>query len=127
MEEAQVYELDDDLHIRAVTAPFFCATKLEAFRGRGKGDYVLSHDLEDLITVVDGRPELLEDLKSAREEVCTYVAESVTALLEDSRFVDALPGYLSPDEASQGRMGILIARLRRIAGLKCEALIPRLK
>lgn len=44
-------------------APYFCATKLEAFGGRGKNDYLASHDLEDLITVVDGRPELLEDHK----------------------------------------------------------------
>jgi predicted nucleotidyltransferase len=36
---AQDYELETDLHIRVVTPPYFCATKIEAFRGRGKGDY----------------------------------------------------------------------------------------
>lgn len=57
MDQAQVRKLEADLQIRVVTAPYFCATKIEAFRGRGKGDYLASHDLEDLITVVDGRAE----------------------------------------------------------------------
>ncbi len=48
-----------DLRVRVVAAPYFCATKLETFRDRGKGDYLASHDLEDPITVVEGRPELL--------------------------------------------------------------------
>jgi hypothetical protein len=30
------------------------ATKLEAFLKRGGGDYIASHDLEDIVTVVDG-------------------------------------------------------------------------
>ena len=41
--------------IRLVTAPFFLGTKIEAFRGRGEGDYWASHDLEDFVAVVDGR------------------------------------------------------------------------
>jgi predicted nucleotidyltransferase len=68
MASAQVHQLESDLRIRVVTAPYFCATKIEAFRGRGKGDYLSSHDLEDLITVVDGRPELLEELRSASDD-----------------------------------------------------------
>ena len=39
--------------IRLVTGPYFLATKFEAFEGRGKGDYLLSHDLEDIIALVD--------------------------------------------------------------------------
>lgn len=39
MEEAENYEIFADRTIRIVTPPFFCATKLEAFEGRGNGDY----------------------------------------------------------------------------------------
>ena len=46
--------LVDDLELRAVTAPYFIGTKLEAFRGRGEGDFYASSDSEDIITVVDG-------------------------------------------------------------------------
>ena len=57
MDSSVVHELEPDLRVRVVTAVYFCATKLEAFTGRGKGDYQSSHDLEDLFAVVDGRAE----------------------------------------------------------------------
>jgi hypothetical protein len=41
--------------IRLVTPPYFIATKFEAFNGRGNNDYSGSHDLEDVIAVIDGR------------------------------------------------------------------------
>jgi len=69
MDYAQEHEMEKDLRIRVVTAAYFCATKLEAFKGRGKGDYLSSHDLEDLIGVVDGRSELLDELRAAPEDV----------------------------------------------------------
>jgi len=48
-----------------VLAPYFLATKLEAFDGRGKGDYLSSHDIEDIVAVLDGRPEILDELLKA--------------------------------------------------------------
>ena len=41
---------------------FFLATKMEAFKDRGKGDYQASHDLEDFIAVIDGRETLLHEI-----------------------------------------------------------------
>jgi len=62
MDAAQETELQTGLHIRVVTAPYFLATKLEAFRGRGRDDYANSHDLEDLLTVIDGRETLVQEV-----------------------------------------------------------------
>ena len=115
MASAQVHELEGDLRIRVVTAPYFCATKIEAFRGRGKRDYLSSHDLEDLITVVDGRPELTEELRFASDDVRSYTAEAVRQMLETADFIDALPGYLLPDDASQSRITIVVERLTEIS------------
>ena len=53
IETAQERELEKGRLIKIVTAPLFCATKLEAFRGRGSGDYFASHDLEDVVSVID--------------------------------------------------------------------------
>lgn len=117
MDASEERELKPELRIRLVTAVFFCATKLEAFNGRGKGDYLASHDLEDLIAVVDGRAELVEEIKSAPEEVRTYIASETKKLLGEARFVDALPGYLLPDGASQARIRVLNDRLKQIAAL----------
>ncbi len=117
MDSAEELEIERALRIRVVTAPYFCATKLEAFRGRGKGDYLASHDLEDLITVVDGRPELLGELRSAPEDVRFYIADAIGQMLKVPQFIDGLPGYLLPDSASQARINQLLARLKQMAEL----------
>ena len=57
-----------------MTGVYFCATKLDAFAGRGKGDYQSSHDLEDLIAVVDGRVELVREIHAGSNDVRTYIA-----------------------------------------------------
>ncbi len=55
VDTAEEVELPSGLRIRVVTAPAFIATKLEAFAGRGGGDYLFSHDLGDVISIIDGR------------------------------------------------------------------------
>ena len=114
---SEAYELEKDFFIRVVTAPYFCATKIVAFKHRGHGDYLSSHDLEDVITVVDGRPELLSELQSAPDDVRSYIARAIRELLDTARFIDALPGYLLSDPASQGRIGRLLTRLSQISKL----------
>lgn len=103
------------LEIRVVTAPFFLATKLEAFKGRGKKDYRTSHDLEDLIFVVDGRESLPSEVQREGADLRKYLSREIGLLLSNPQFLDALPGYLLPDAASQSRIGIVLDRLRPIA------------
>jgi hypothetical protein len=57
MDHAGERELENGSKIRLVTPVYFCASKLEAFAGRGNGDFAASKDLEDLIAVIDGRSE----------------------------------------------------------------------
>jgi len=117
MENAQTVHLDSDLTIRMATAPLFLGTKLEAFKGRGKNDLLASHDLEDVIAVIDGRPSLLDEVLNAPVELKGYLADEIQKLLGKQGFMDALPGYLLPDPASQARLGILLKTLRKIANL----------
>lgn len=111
-------QLPSGLVIRAISAPYFLATKLEAFRGRGKSDYLASHDLEDFIAVIDGRSSLVSELESASSELKDYLADSARTLLSTSQFLDALPGYLLPDDANQARIGQLLAKLRSLGALR---------
>jgi len=115
LDSAVVHELEADLPIRVVTAVYFCATKLEAFAGRGKNDYQSSHDLEDLMAVVDGRAELVEEINAGTADLRAYIAAKIRQLLSIREFLDALPGYLLPDQASQARVSILLERLKKIA------------
>lgn len=105
----------DGVTIRVVTAPFFLATKLEAFQARGRGDFMASHDLEDILALVDGRGEFLEEVASAPEALRSYLAVELRKLLANPLFLDALPGHLPGDAASQQRLPLLMDRLRRIS------------
>ena len=116
MRHALTYELTPNLSIQLISAPFFAATKLDAFRGRGRGDYLASRDLEDFVTLVDGRSELAGELSAAPANLKAHVAREVCSLLSNPDFEDALPGYLPPDTAGQGRLPTCLARLRALAG-----------
>jgi hypothetical protein len=102
--------------IRLLPAPYFLATKLEAFACRGKNDYLMSRDMEDIITVLDGRPEIVSEVEQASEKLKTFLIECCSGLLKERNFLDALPGHLLPDAASQSRSVLVIDRLKAIAG-----------
>ena len=104
-----------ELAVKLITPVYFVATKLEAFHGRGGGDYAASHDLEDLITVVDGRPELVDEVGRGVEDVRSYVASELGTLLNTRAFVDALAGFLLPDTANQQRRPLVLRRLEAMA------------
>lgn len=114
VEHALPVELPTGETIRVASAPYIVATKLEAFNGRGRGDYRVSHDLEDIIILLDGRSELGAEIASAANDVHTFIAQSFEALLRSPEFVDAIPGYLDPDEASQAREPLIRERMERI-------------
>ncbi len=101
--------------IRLITPPYFVATKLAAFHGRGKGDVSGSHDLEDAIAVIDGLPEIVEEVQESELDVRGYIALEFQQLLQARAFRDALPGFLLPDSASQARLPLLLDRLRALA------------
>jgi hypothetical protein len=118
MESSVTKRLTADLEIRVVTAPYFIATKLEAFKGRGKGDFLGSHDLEDLVSVVDGRDTLATEIRAESAELRTYIQARIKRLLATSGFLDALPGYLLPDAASQSRISIVLTRFEDLASIR---------
>jgi predicted nucleotidyltransferase len=112
---AREIALREGLSIRLVTAPYFLATKYEAFLGRGKGDYLASHDFEDLIAVIDGRPELEAELRDAEPALRQHLAGVMRKTIADERFLSALGGFVIEDGGSPDRASGLLARLQRLA------------
>jgi hypothetical protein len=88
------------------SAPSFLATKFEAFFSRGGGDFLKSKDIEDILAVVDGRPELTGELAAAPREVSDFLRKCFSDFLSNPSFLDAV-GYLVPDRES-----LLVARLK---------------
>jgi hypothetical protein len=108
VETAQPVELSDGLMIRMVSAPAFVATKLEAFVDRGKRDIMGSHDLEDVLNIVDGREELAQELAVAPRGPRDAVIAVFKELLGHPDFANALPGLI----ADSNRADIVMQRLR---------------
>ena len=114
IETAQTFHIAGH-DVRVVTPALFIATKLEAFHGRGGDDVVASHDLEDIISVVDGRSEIVDDVSAAVGDVRAYIGAEIRALLDNRDFTEALAGFLLPDPASQARRSLLEGRLRSLS------------
>jgi len=114
---AEHFTLPSGVKIRLLPPPYFLATKMEAFDYRGKGDFLLSRDMEDVITVLDGREAIVLEVQEAKPDLKSYLAKRFSGLMDERLFLDALPGHLPPDQASQSRLSHVIDRVKAIAGL----------
>jgi predicted nucleotidyltransferase len=103
--------------LRLISPVAFIATKYVAFCDRGGGDYYASHDLEDLVTVIDGREQIAAEIDRAPAGLRGYVCEAVRTLLGTAAFDEALTGHLPGDRASQARLPGLRQKLQAIAAL----------
>lgn len=103
--------LADRVEIRVIWAPAFLATKLEAFASRGRGDLLSSHDLEDILNVVDGRPSIVDELHTASDALQQFVRGQIGNLLSQSNLENYLPGLLTDGN----RVGVVLSRLRHMA------------
>lgn len=117
-ENAESVQLPSGKYIRMVSGPYFLITKLEAFDGRGDGDYLMSHDIEDIVAVLDGRPEIIEEVKQAESKLTQEISGRFGELLGDSRFVEAVSGHMPTDETSQARVTIVLGVIKELAESK---------
>lgn len=111
VESAVSVDLGAGLTIRLVSAAAFVATKLEAFAGRGNGDFMSSHDLEDVLNIVDGREELADEMGAAPTQLRQAVAAAIAQLLKNPDFVNVLPGLIAEPE----RATLVLDRLKAMS------------
>lgn len=107
-------ETSDGAMLPIVWAPVFVLTKLVAFEDRGRGDLLASHDLEDLVTVFDGRPELDAEMLELPGDARAYAAEAFERLLAHPDLRFALPGHVDPTSDTEYRAGALLKRWHRL-------------
>ena len=118
MANAERVALADGTTIEAFSVPYLIASKLEAFRDRGRGDYMASPDIEDIVALLDGCPDLEKRLVEAPETVRTYLAHEIGKLLANERFLDGLAGNLGAGPGGKERVERCLAIMRRIAQSK---------
>jgi hypothetical protein len=115
LSQAVPFELPSGRAIRIFKPEFFLATKLEAFTGRGNGD-PYHKDVEDIIILIDGRPELLEEVSDAGEELKQYIAAGVSALTQLSGIDYAIESSGSV-RANPGRGRLVHQRMKDLSAL----------
>jgi hypothetical protein len=93
------------LSILSFTLPYFLASKLAAYESRGS-DCRMSHDIEDIIIVLDGQINF-DEIAGAPGTVIAYLKAEFQKLLSDASFVESIHGHLPPDPSN-------VARARRI-------------
>lgn len=72
--------------------PYFLATKIEAFYGRGADDPRFSHDLEDIvITLVN--VSKIEIMSGASQELKDFLQSTFLKFLNDSSIMEAISGH----------------------------------
>jgi hypothetical protein len=101
--------LGSGAEIRAAAPPALVATKLCAWKGRGGGDLLPSLDIHDVLTLIDGRPELIEEVASAPPDLRTYIRDELSELHAEDYFDYAVQSAT----ASYGPMGVGRTRLVR--------------
>lgn len=114
LEAAHSYQLPSGKSIRMITAPYFLACKFAAFDSRGNGDFLMSHDMEDIVAVLDGRPEVINEIAHTPESLRNYLIQRFRNLIGNTYFRQALPGHMPSDPASQARVSVIHDRIMEI-------------
>lgn len=99
--------LDSGAEIRAAAPAVLVATKLGAWEGRGWGDLLRSLDVHDVLTLIDGRPELAEEAQAAPPALRTYIEEKLIDLRGQPYFdyaVDGATASYGPIGAERGQL-----------------------
>lgn len=83
---------------------------------RGKMDFLASHDFEDIISVIDGRSELIDEVKQSEGELKQYLVNSFHAIHNNRSFHDALPGHFVQYGAlADERIDLMVQKTAQIA------------
>ncbi len=66
------------------------------------------------MTVIDGRAQLADEVRATSSNLQRYLRREFEILLSNRDFLDALPGHLLPDAASQQRFGLVLRRMQQM-------------
>lgn len=117
IQHSETMTIEPELTVRVITAPYFIATKMEAFRNRGKNDFLGSRDIADIVSVLDGRSELPSEIALSEEALETYIVATCLAYLDRPDFREGIAGHMLPDAISQQRVSFVLEQIRQITML----------
>lgn len=84
-----------DQEIKILSAPFYIATKFAAFNNRGK-DYRTSHDIEDIIYVIDNRTTIVEEVRAGNPELRAFLKQEIQNIINQGLLEEVLTTHIHP-------------------------------
>ncbi len=66
--------------IKILSAPCYLATKLEVFNNRGN-DHRTSHDIEDVIYVLDNRKQIVEEIAKDDSRISDFIKDQLQDII----------------------------------------------
>lgn len=109
------YQLPSGREISIFSVPYLLASKIEAFKGRGKGDFHGSHDFEDIVLMLDGCPSLETEVQHADPNVKNYLKQWFADNLANLQ--ECVPAHLSFASQNSGRGIVLLDLIQRLVTL----------
>lgn len=91
--QKEIIEIEDQ-KIQILPLPYFLASKFSAFNDRSAIDPRTSHDLEDIVYVLDNRMDIVEKLAKVPNDVRSYLADQLQRILDDRVMQEAILGNL---------------------------------
>jgi predicted nucleotidyltransferase len=101
-----------DEEIKILSAPCYLATKFEAFNDRGS-DYRASHDIEDIIYVLDNRMAIVEEIAQDDRRIATFIQEQLQYITDKGLQQEILLAHIHPLMLPE-RMPIVEERITQI-------------
>ena len=84
-----------DQEIKILSAPCYLATKFEAFKNRGN-DYRTSHDIEDIIYVLDNRIDIVSEITEGEPSILLFIREQLQIIINKGILKEVLVSHIHP-------------------------------
>jgi predicted nucleotidyltransferase len=88
-----VFEIDKDHKVRIFSPPYFIASKLEAFRNRGKDDGRTSADFEDIVYVLENRSSIWSEMKQTGGDLRHFLIDQFKQLHQNPYIEEWIDGH----------------------------------
>jgi len=102
--------------ISILPLPYYLGSKIEAFKQRGNNDYLFSHDIEDIITVLDGRVNLYT-LIDADTSIKDYLKAELGFMADDIHFIESVSGHIGYGTTRTARASRIIDFIKEFNGI----------
>lgn len=81
----------------------------------GKSNYYVSHDFEDIMSILDGRIDIVEVIRNADNELREHLINSFAEINNSPAFKGAIPGhFVQYGSYADGRINIVEQKIKDI-------------